>query len=221
MRFLQQEKVPISKDLLSHCQALQSAGTTTVLAAVDGVASVAVGLADTPKAEAAAVVSYLQRRGIRVLMVSGDHEVVAQRVGDLVGIYPIAKKKDITTRDNIVGGAQPQDKATIVKDLQRDGYKVAFVGDGVNDSPALAQADLGVALGAGTEVAIEAADAVLMKSSLVDLCTMLKLATTTVNRIYANFVWAFGYNLVMLPVARESCTQPGTTSCLLWWPGLQ
>ncbi|CAG9580800.1 putative copper-transporting ATPase-like protein [Leishmania major strain Friedlin] len=166
-------------------------GLTTVVAAVDGAACLVVSLADSPKREAHGVIRYLHKAGIRVLMVTGDNAGVAGRIAAEVGIH----SKDVYAE------ALPIAKAGIVKGLQEQGLRVMFVGDGINDSPALAQANVGVALGAGTEVAIEAADAVLVRDSLVDLLNLQSLSKVTVQRIYGNFIWAFGYNLLMLPAA--------------------
>ncbi|GET91963.1 copper-transporting ATPase-like protein, putative [Leishmania tarentolae] len=166
-------------------------GLTTVVAAVDGVACFVVGLVDGPKREAHGVIQYLHNAGIRVLMVTGDNVGVARRIAVEVGIHS----------NHVYAEALPITKANIVKELQGQGLRVMFVGDGINDSPALAQAHVGVALGAGTQVAIEAADAVLVRDNLVDLLNLQSLSKVTVRRIYGNFIWAFGYNLLMLPTA--------------------
>ena len=180
-----------STHLLRRMEAANSHGLTTVLAAIDGVACVVVSLADEPKREAFGVIQHLHKAGVRVLMVTGDNAGVAGRIAAEVGILP----------GDVHAEALPITKAEIVQELQESGLRVMFVGDGINDSPALAQADVGVALGAGTEVAIEAADAVLVRNSLVDLLNLQALSVVTVRRIYGNFAWAFGYNLLMLPLA--------------------
>lgn len=166
-------------------------GYTTVVGAVDGVACVIVALSDTPKPESYGIVQALHQKGIRTMMVTGDNHHVAGCIARAVGIAP----------ENVHAEALPATKANIVMQLQSMGYRVAFVGDGINDSPALAQADVGVALGAGTSIAIESADAVLMRNSLVDLLNLYALSIMTVRHIYGNFTWALGYNLVMLPLA--------------------
>lgn len=183
----------VAPSLAAFVRAQHVEGRTTVVAAIDGTPCVAFGLEDGLKEEGRAVVTYLQRNSVRVLMVTGDHADVAKHMAREAGIQDPDK--------NVFAGVLPQNKASIVRDLQESGLRVAFVGDGINDSPALAQADVGVALGAGTEIAIDAADVVLMRSSLVDLCTLFKLSSKTVRRIKANFVWALGYNVVMLPFA--------------------
>ncbi|KPI89480.1 putative copper-transporting ATPase-like protein [Leptomonas seymouri] len=191
LALLRDNGVQPSVDLVRRMEESSRQGLTTVLGAIDGSTCVLVSLADEPKREAFGVVQHLQRAGIRVLMVTGDNALVASRVASEVGIRP----------GDVHAEALPFTKGEILRELQARGLRVMFVGDGINDSPALAQADVGVALGAGTEVAIEAADAVLVRNSLVDLLNLQSLSVVTVRRIYGNFFWAFGYNLLMLPVA--------------------
>ncbi|AIO01511.1 copper-transporting ATPase-like protein, putative [Leishmania panamensis] len=189
--FLRAHGVLLAPELAQLVEEENGRGLTTVVAAVNGAACVVVSLADEPKREAHGVIRYLQKTGIRVLMVTGDNAGVAGRIAAETGIH----SKDVCAE------ALPITKANIVKELQERGYRVMFVGDGINDSSALVQANVGVALGAGTEVAIEAADAVLVRDSLVDLLNLRSLSCVTVRRIYGNFFWAFGYNLLMLPTA--------------------
>ena len=124
-------------------------------------------------------------------MVTGDNHTTAEAVAQQLGVPP----------ERIVAGAKPKDKVEKIKSLQLDGWKVAMVGDGINDSPALAQADLGVAIGAGTQVAIEAADLVLVASDLHDLVVALDLAKVVFARIRLNFLWAIIYNVAAVPYA--------------------
>jgi Cu+-exporting ATPase len=168
----------------------QGKGCTVVAAAINGTVAVVTALSDQPKETAAACVKALFAKGREVFMVSGDHTLAALHIASLVGIPP----------ENVHAEVLPWNKAEVVKSHQGEGKVVCFVGDGLNDSPALTQADVGVALGAGTEIAIEAADAVLMKNSLQDLVTFFDLSRTIIRRVYFNFVWAFMYNLVMLPL---------------------
>ncbi|KPA81108.1 putative copper-transporting ATPase-like protein [Leptomonas pyrrhocoris] len=191
LSLLRDNGVPPNVELVRRMEEANGQGLTTVLAAIDGVACVLVRLADEPKREAFGVIQQLQKAKIRVLMVTGDNVGVAGRIACEVGIAP----------GDVRAEALPTTKAEIVQELQERGLRVMFVGDGINDSPALAQANVGVALGAGTEVAIEAADAVLVRNSLVDLLNLHSLSVVTVRRIYGNFLWAFGYNMLMLPVA--------------------
>ncbi|CBH17017.1 copper-transporting ATPase-like protein,putative [Trypanosoma brucei gambiense DAL972] len=166
-------------------------GRTVTLAAVDGSVRFLAALADEPKAEAAGVIRFLKRQNIRVFMVTGDNPGVAAAVAQAVGI----------SQEDVYAGALPVTKAAVVKAFQEEYRDVVFVGDGINDGPALAQASVGVALGAGTEIAIEAADAVLVRNSLVDLLNLRALSITTVRHVYGNFMWAFGYNVLILPLA--------------------
>eukprot|EP00796_Vickermania_ingenoplastis_P011904 gene11905-8187_t len=177
--------------LLRRFGAQRSLGRTLVFGVVDGSQHVVLSLSDTVKPEARGVVAALQDLGLRTMVVTGDHRTAAEYVAASVGIPSNCVHADVL----------PVDKASIVRQAQADGYRVVFVGDGINDGPALVQADVGVALGAGTEVAIEAADAVLIRDSLVDLLNLRDLSTLTVRRVYGNFVWAIGYNLVILPLA--------------------
>jgi Cu+-exporting ATPase len=190
-KFVQSEGVMLGLQTLSTIKTQQSSGNTTIVCCVDGEILYTIALSDAPKADAAAVVSALGSMDIKVIMVTGDSQGVAEAVGFQVGI----------PSERIHAHVLPDGKASIVRDLQNSGETVMFVGDGINDSPALATANVGVALGAGTDVAIEAADAVLIHSSLVDLITLIRLSQRTVRRIYGNFVWACAYNILMLPVA--------------------
>jgi Cu+-exporting ATPase len=192
LRFVQGEGVTVGLQTLSAINAHQTAGMTTVLCAMNDELLFVLSLCDPPKREAQAVVDTLvTRKHIRVFMVTGDSVGVAEAVGHQVGI----------PSERIHAQVLPEGKANFVRDLQALGETVMFVGDGINDSPALAAADVGVALGAGTDIAIEAADTVLIHSNLVDLLTLMTLSQRTVRRIYGNFVWACAYNILMLPVA--------------------
>ena len=187
---------PLAEHFL-YITRLQERGNTAVCVAVGDRLVLILAVADTIKDDAAAAVALLAngfdgQAPRRVLMVSGDHQKTALAIAREVGI--------LDERD-VFAEQLPTDKARIVEDLQREGHVVAFIGDGTNDSAALAQADVGVALGAGTEVAIDAADVVLVKDNLTDLVAFFSLSQTTLRRIYMNFVWAFGYNLLALPVA--------------------
>lgn len=146
-------------------------------------------VADTVKESSARAIQTLHEMGIQVAMMTGDHERTAQAIASEVGI------------DRVFSEVLPQDKANYVSKLQEEGYIVAMVGDGINDAPALAQAQVGIAIGTGTDVAIESADAVLMKSDLMDVPAMLKLSRATIRNIKENLFWAFAYNIIGIPFA--------------------
>jgi P-type Cu2+ transporter len=164
-------------------------GRTTVCVAVDGRAVALIGIADAPRPTSAAAVAALRDMRVQVVMLTGDNAATARRIGAELGI------------ETVIADVLPADKANKVKELQRNGRKVAMVGDGVNDAPALAQADLGIAIGAGTDVAIETADVVLMRSDPLDIPTALTIGRGTLRKMRQNLAWAVGYNGIALPIA--------------------
>ena len=166
-------------------------GCSVVLASVDNELLWGFAIQDSIKPEAEATVRHLQKTGRRVVMVTGDNRTTALKVAASLGI----------DEDDVRADVLPGDKADVVRSVQKECLKVMFVGDGINDAPALAAADVGVALGSGTSVAIDSADAVLTKSDLADVATLLQLSEVTLRRIKLNFLWAFGYNLLALPFA--------------------
>ena len=170
---------------------LEVQGKTAVCVALDGAVLGVLGIADVPKPESLLTVKALQNMNIDVWMVTGDNRTTAEAIAEEFGI----------PKDHVVSGAMPQDKVTKVKELQKMGRAVAMVGDGVNDSPALASADLGIAIGAGTHVAIEAADMVLIRSNLLDVVVALDLAKVVFRRIRMNFMFALMYNILAIPFA--------------------
>ena len=168
---------------------LAGSGRTAVLVAVDGHAAGVIALADAPRETSAAAVAALHDAGVEVVMLSGDNEATARRIADQLGI------------DTVIAEVLPGDKAAEIAELQRAGKRVAMVGDGVNDAPALATADLGIAIGAGTDVAIETADVVLMRSDPLDVPTALTIGRGTLRKMRQNLAWAVGYNAIALPIA--------------------
>ncbi|TFC23609.1 heavy metal translocating P-type ATPase [Cryobacterium glucosi] len=169
--------------------ALASTGRTAVLLAVDGKATGVVALADAVGPTAAAAVAALHDAGTQVVMLTGDNEATAARIASQLGI------------DTVIAEVLPEDKSAKITELQAAGKRVAMVGDGVNDAPALAQADLGIAIGAGTDVAIETADVVLMRSDPLDVPVALRIGKGTVRKMRQNLGWAIGYNAIALPIA--------------------
>ncbi|HUP75592.1 MAG TPA: heavy metal translocating P-type ATPase [Acidimicrobiales bacterium] len=168
---------------------LAETGRTAIFVAIDGRAAAVLGIADAPRPTAAASVTALRELGIEVVMLTGDNEATALRIAEGMGI------------NRVIADVLPGDKANHIAELQRAGAKVAMVGDGVNDAPALAQADLGIAIGAGTDVAIETADVVLMRSDPLDIVVGLLLGKATLRKMRQNLGWAVGYNSLALPVA--------------------
>jgi P-type Cu2+ transporter len=151
------------------------------------------GIADSARDTAAAAVEALHDADVQVVMLTGDNEATAHRIGDQLGI------------DTVIAEVLPGDKAAEITALQADGRRVAMVGDGVNDAPALAQADLGIAIGAGTDVAIETADIVLMLSDPLDVPIALRIGRGTLSKMRQNLGWAVGYNAIALPIAAGVC----------------
>ena len=175
--------------LAGRREELASGGRTAVIVAVDGHAAGLVGIADAPRATSKAAVEALHAAGVEVVMLTGDNQATAARIAEQLGI------------DTVIAEVLPGDKAAKIAELQRGGRKVAMVGDGVNDAPALAQADLGIAIGAGTDVAIETADVVLMRSDPLDVPTALTIGRGTLRKMRQNLGWAVGYNAIALPIA--------------------
>jgi P-type Cu2+ transporter len=175
--------------LMSRRDELASTGRTAVLVAVDGRGVGVIALADAARETSAEAVRALHELGVQVVMLSGDNQATATRIADQLGI------------DTVIAEVLPGDKAAKIADLQKRGSKAAMVGDGVNDAPALAQADLGVAIGAGTDVAIETADVVLMRSDPLDVPIALRIGRGTLRKMRQNLGWAVGYNVIALPIA--------------------
>ena len=178
--------IAVAKDILARMTAL---ARTPLLLSVNGVLAAVIGIADTVRPESNRVLKSLRQLGIRTLMISGDNKHTAQKIADELGI------------DEVYGEALPQDKARIIEELQAKGLKVAMVGDGLNDAPALAQADVGFAVADGVDVSAQAGDVILMRHGLESVLTALRLSKAALRNIYENLGWAFGYNILGIPVA--------------------
>jgi Cu2+-exporting ATPase len=187
-RLLEREQVDLGR-LVARREQLASGGRTVVLAAADQRPLGLFAIADAPRETSVAAIQALHQADVQVVMLTGDNRATAQRIAGELGI------------DQVIAEVLPGDKAAKVAELQQQGRKVAMVGDGVNDAPALAQADLGMAIGAGTDVAIETADVVLMRSDPLDVPTALRIGRGTLRKERQNLGWAVGYNAVALPIA--------------------
>jgi len=187
-RLMAREAISLN-GLASRRDAMAAEGRTVVIVSVDGRASGVIGISDAPRPTARAAVEALQQQGVEVAMLTGDNRATADRIARELGIR------------TVMAEILPADKAKQIAELQRTGKKVAMVGDGVNDAPALAQADVGIAIGAGTDVAIETADIVLMRSDPLDVATAVTIGRGTLRKMRQNLGWAVGYNAIAIPIA--------------------
>ena len=188
-RKLMDERGVSFAELESESDRLAAEGKTPMYVALDGKPSGIVAVADVLKPSSKAAIERLHKMGIEVAMITGDNKKTAAAIAKQAGI------------DKVLAEVLPQDKSAEVKKLQDEGRKVAMVGDGINDAPALAQADIGIAIGSGTDVAMESADIVLMRSDLADVATAINLSHRTIRNIKQNLFWAFGYNVLGIPIA--------------------
>jgi heavy metal translocating P-type ATPase len=183
-------------DLAERCNEWEGLGRTVVAVRRDGAVIGALALADTIRASAAPAVSQLQALGLRCILLTGDNDTTARAVGESIGV------------DEVIAGALPAEKVAVIRRLQREGHCVAMVGDGVNDAPALAAADLGLAVGSGTDAAINAAEVIVVRDDLCVVAAAIKLARRTLKTIKGNLAWAFLYNLAAIPVAALGLLDP-------------
>ncbi len=199
LRLMKRENVTLN-GLVPKAEQLQNQAKTAMWLAVDGQASAIIGVADVIKEGSKEAISAMHKLGLTVAMMTGDNQATAEAIAAEVGI------------DRVFAEVLPGDKASNVAQMQEEGYKVAMVGDGINDAPALAQADVGIAIGTGTDVAMEAADVTLMRGDLRSVPQAIKLSKATMRNIKENLVWAFGYNTVLIPVAA------GVLALVSWAP---
>ncbi len=181
-------QVDVPRSIRQKAEALAEEGKTPLLFAQAGRLAGVIAVADVIKADSPAAIAALRNMGIRVVMLTGDNEKTARAIGRLAGV------------DEVIAGVLPDGKESVIRRLQAQG-KVAMVGDGINDAPALTRADIGIAIGAGTDVAIDAADVVLMKSRLSDVPAAIRLSRATLRNIHENLFWAFFYNVIGIPLA--------------------
>ncbi|OFI48899.1 copper-translocating P-type ATPase [Floricoccus tropicus] len=188
-KLMESNNINVSGQSESVSSELANQAKTPMFVAYDGIMIGVVAVADAIKESSKNAIKQLHEMGIYVAMVTGDNEKTAVSIANQVGI------------DRVVSDVMPEDKVAEVKKLQFEGYTVGMVGDGINDAPALAQADIGMAIGAGTDIAIESADIILMKSDLMDVPTAIELSKATIKNIKENLFWAFAYNILGIPVA--------------------
>lgn len=192
-------KAEVSEEMEKQAEVLSGQGKTPLFFAEDGKLQGIIAVADTMKEDSREAITQLKNMGIRVVMLTGDNERTAQAIGEQAGV------------DEVIAGVLPDGKEAVIrqlskKEISEDGTKeksrkIAMVGDGINDAPALTRADIGIAIGAGTDVAIEAADIVLMKSSLMDVPAAIRLSRASLKNIHENLFWAFIYNIIGIPLA--------------------
>ena len=187
MKFID-EKTKLSPEIKSMCESLAEQGKTPLLFARDDEVVGIIAVADTIKSESGRAIAELKKMGIKVIMLTGDNERTANAIGKQAGV------------DEVIAGVLPDGKEAVIRMLKRGG-SVAMVGDGINDAPALTRADVGIAIGAGADVAVDAADVVLVKSRLTDVCGAIKLSRAALRNIHENLFWAFIYNIIGIPLA--------------------
>lgn len=202
LAWMEQREVDVT-GLLEQAGHFAEQGKTPVYMAVDGIEAAVFGIADKPRAEAIGAIARLHKLGIETLMVTGDTEKTAHYIAQKVGI------------DHVVANAKPDEKLAIIHQLQQQGKLVGMIGDGINDAPALAAADVGFAIGSGTDIAIESADLTLVQGDISRVTDTIELSADTINVIKQNLFWAFGYNTVAIPVAAMGRLNPMVASAAM------
>ena len=196
----------------SRCAEWEGHGRTVVIVVRDGVIAGALSVSDRVRATAESAVRHLKALGLHCVLVTGDHEAAAHAVAKSIGV------------DDVISGALPAEKVAAIRRLQQEGHHVAMVGDGINDGPALASADLGLAVGSGTDVALQSADLIIVRDNLNAIPTAIKLARRTYLTIRTNLLWAFGYNVIAIPLAAFGLLNPLiagaamalSSGCVVW-----
>jgi Cu+-exporting ATPase len=195
-KLFEEQNIEVDDATSDQLQDLESEAKTTVLVGIDGDCAGLIAVADPVKEDSKNAISQFKAMGLTPVMITGDNERTARAVAKEVGI------------DEVVAGVLPDQKSEEIKRLQASGNKVIMVGDGINDAPALTQADIGIAIGTGTDVAIESGDIVLVKGELLSVVQAMKLSHATFKKIKQNLFWAFFYNVVMIPLAVVGMMHP-------------
>lgn len=191
LNFIKENKININNIVKQNDKLLKEAKTVIYFANETDIIGL-IAVADTVKSTSFKAINELKKQNIEVIMLTGDNNLVAQTIGEKIGV------------DKVISEVLPAEKEKEVAKLQKQGKKVAFVGDGINDSPSLVKADVGLAIGSGTDIAIESADIVLMKNSLLDVVVAINLSKAVIRNIKMNLFWAFFYNVIGIPVAARS-----------------
>lgn len=194
-KLMTDNNIPI-ENAETNLEELESEGKTAIMVAKDNILIGIIGIADVIKENAKQAVLELSKEGVEIIMLTGDNKTTAQAIAKQVGI------------SNVIANVLPQDKANVMKELQGKGKVVAMVGDGINDAPALAQADIGIAIGSGSDVAKETGGIILVKDDIRDVATSIKLSKATMRKIIQNLFWAFGYNTLAIPIAAFGLLNP-------------
>jgi Cu+-exporting ATPase len=182
--------------VIQRMEELEGQGKTAMLMAVDDKLAAIIAVADTVKESSAEAIKRLKDMGIEVIMITGDNQRTAEAIAKQVGV------------DRVLAEVLPEDKSAEVEKLKKEGKIVAMVGDGINDAPALAAAHIGIAIGTGTDVAMEAADVTLMRGDLIGIVDTIRLSKATMRKIRQNLFWAFAYNVILIPVAAFGLLNP-------------
>jgi len=200
--WMDDQSIPV-EGLLNEASHFAEQGKTPVYMAINGKEAAVFGIADKPREEARNSIARLHNLGIETIMVTGDTEKTANYVAAKVGI------------EQVIANAKPDEKLDIVRQLQAEGKQVGMIGDGINDAPALAAANVGFAIGSGTDVAIESADLTLVKGDISKVTETIELSTDTIRVIKQNLFWAFGYNTIAIPVAAMGKLNPMVASAAM------